>query len=162
FGWALWCCLALLPTFRSRIVRTLLVVYPILTLFAIVVTANHFWLDAVGGAWVLLLGYIIGTVITRIAAGVRARRVAHRAQMTTDSSSVVLRGGGGGGGGGGGLVGADRVLANRAGSLEAPDDGLSDLAGTVIPTPSSRKGSTTLMLLESINEPADLRALSPA
>jgi hypothetical protein len=73
-GWALWCTLALVPTFRSRIVRTLLIIYPALTLFAIVVTANHFWLDALGGAWVLFLGYVIGSLITRVAAWWRVRR----------------------------------------------------------------------------------------
>jgi hypothetical protein len=31
-------------------VRALSVIYPMLTLLAIVVTANHYWLDAVGGA----------------------------------------------------------------------------------------------------------------
>jgi uncharacterized membrane protein YedE/YeeE len=31
------------------------------TLFAIVVTANHYWLDAAGGAVVLGLGYLLGS-----------------------------------------------------------------------------------------------------
>ena len=31
-----------------------------MTLFAIVVTANHFWIDALGGAIALGLGYLIG------------------------------------------------------------------------------------------------------
>ena len=35
------------------------------TLFAIVVTANHFWLDAVGGAAVLAVGYSLATLVTR-------------------------------------------------------------------------------------------------
>jgi hypothetical protein len=83
FGWALWCTLALVPTFRSRIVRTLLIIYPALTLFAIVVTANHFWLDALGGAWVLLLGYVIGSLITRVAAWWRARRRAIETPLET-------------------------------------------------------------------------------
>lgn len=78
FAWAMWCCLALVPTFRSRIVRALLIIYPWCTLFAIVVTANHYWLDALGGAWVLFLGYIIGTVITRVAAWYRLNRVRNR------------------------------------------------------------------------------------
>jgi hypothetical protein len=66
FGWSMWCCIALVPTFRSRIIRGLLIVYPWLTLFAIVVTANHYWLDALGGAWVLLVGYLIGVLVTGV------------------------------------------------------------------------------------------------
>jgi hypothetical protein len=50
FGWALWCATLLWSFARHRTVRALSVIYPLLTLLAIVVTANHFWLDAVGGA----------------------------------------------------------------------------------------------------------------
>ena len=50
FGWSMWCCLALYPTFRSRVIRTLLVLYPMFTLFAIIVTANHYWLDGIVAA----------------------------------------------------------------------------------------------------------------
>jgi hypothetical protein len=42
--------------------RVLLVAYPIATLFAIIVTANHFWLDAAGGALALGAGYLIAYV----------------------------------------------------------------------------------------------------
>jgi hypothetical protein len=50
FGWALWCGTLLWSFARRRSLRTLSVIYPALTLLAIVVTANHYWLDAVGGA----------------------------------------------------------------------------------------------------------------
>ena len=75
FGWSMWCCIALVPTFRSRIVRGLLLVYPWVTLFAIVVTANHYWLDALGGAWVLLIGFLLGTLITKGSARFRLARM---------------------------------------------------------------------------------------
>ena len=54
FGWALWCGTLLWSFARHRTVRALSVIYPALTLLAIVVTANHYWLDAVGGAVVFL------------------------------------------------------------------------------------------------------------
>lgn len=54
FGWALWCGTVLWSFARHRSVRALSVIYPILTLLAIVVTANHYWLDAVGGAIIFL------------------------------------------------------------------------------------------------------------
>jgi hypothetical protein len=82
FAWSMWCCIALVPTFRSRIVRALLVIYPWVTLFAIVVTANHYWLDALGGAWVLLVGYALGVLLTRGCMRWRATRA--RRQMVAN------------------------------------------------------------------------------
>lgn len=61
FGWSLWCFIILWPRIRNPIGRTLAAIYPWLTLFAIVVTANHYWLDAIGGALALGLGYVLGT-----------------------------------------------------------------------------------------------------
>ena len=60
FGWSTWCALVLVPTLRSPWLRWLAALYPAMTLFAIVVTGNHFWLDAAGGAVVLGGGYLIG------------------------------------------------------------------------------------------------------
>ena len=60
FGWSTWSSLVLLPAIRQKWLRALVIAYPIATLFAIVVTANHFWFDALGGAVVLGLGYSIG------------------------------------------------------------------------------------------------------
>jgi hypothetical protein len=60
FGWSTWCALVLVPTLRSTWLRWLAVLYPVATLFSIVVTGNHFWLDAAGGAVVLALGYLVG------------------------------------------------------------------------------------------------------
>ena len=74
FAWAFWCFLALAPLLRSRLARWALGLYPWLTLFAIVVTANHYWIDAVGGALVLAGGYVIGDRIERHAAARYARR----------------------------------------------------------------------------------------
>jgi hypothetical protein len=49
---------------RQRWLRAVVTAYPFLTLFAIVVTANHFWLDAAGGALVLTCGFLLARVIT--------------------------------------------------------------------------------------------------
>jgi hypothetical protein len=62
FGWALWCFIILWPRLKNPIGRVLIALYPWLTLFAIVVTANHFWLDAVGGVLALALGYVLGSL----------------------------------------------------------------------------------------------------
>lgn len=56
-GWALWSGLALFWLARRRGVRWLGIAYPLVTLVVIMATANHFILDAVGGAIALLLGF---------------------------------------------------------------------------------------------------------
>ena len=73
FGWSTWCTLVLLPAVRRPWLRALVVAYPVATLFAIVVTANHYWLDAVGGALVLGLGYLLGSAWDRRTTAGRGR-----------------------------------------------------------------------------------------
>ncbi|MDQ1709418.1 MAG: hypothetical protein QOG49_803, partial [Frankiaceae bacterium] len=48
-GWSTWVAIALVRLSRRTWVRVLGVLYPCVTFFVIVVTANHFWLDALGG-----------------------------------------------------------------------------------------------------------------
>lgn len=60
FGWSTWCAMVLVPTVRRRSLKVLCALYPAATLFAIVVTGNHYWLDAAGGALILGLGYLAG------------------------------------------------------------------------------------------------------
>jgi hypothetical protein len=65
FAWSTWCAFVLFPALRRPWARALMVAYPLLTLFAIVVTANHYWLDAAGGAVTLGAGFVLGRAITR-------------------------------------------------------------------------------------------------
>lgn len=60
FGWSLLVGLGLCWLGRRPLVRTLGVVLPLLMLIAIVGTGNHFFLDAVGGALVLIFGCLVG------------------------------------------------------------------------------------------------------
>jgi membrane-associated phospholipid phosphatase len=59
-GWASWVALGILPLARKRWVKIAVILYPAFTLFTIVVTGNHFWVDGVGGLIVLGLGFVIG------------------------------------------------------------------------------------------------------
>ncbi len=68
-AWALWCTVALYPVLRSRWSRLSILSYPILTLFAIVVTANHYWIDAVGGMLALAIGLKAAPRLTRLLPG---------------------------------------------------------------------------------------------
>lgn len=61
-GWATWSALALLPLARRRWLKAVLLAYPLCTVFAIVVTGNHWLLDAVGGWVALALAYGIAAL----------------------------------------------------------------------------------------------------
>jgi PAP2 superfamily len=63
-GWSLWCGVAITMLARRRLVRVLGAAYPATTLVVIVATANHFVLDAVGGAVALAAGFGIQWVFT--------------------------------------------------------------------------------------------------
>jgi len=77
FAWSTWCALVLVPALRSWWAKAAAIVYPAFTLFAIVVTANHFVLDAVGGLVVLGVGSVIGfAVAARLEAAANSREAA--------------------------------------------------------------------------------------
>lgn len=63
-GWSVWSALVLAPMVRRRWTRALVVAYPVLTLFTIMVTANHYWIDAVGGLVTLGFGYLLARALT--------------------------------------------------------------------------------------------------
>jgi PAP2 superfamily len=65
-GWSTWSALALLPLVRRRWLKVLVCLYPFATIFAIVVTANHWILDAIGGWVVLALGYGASVLLERV------------------------------------------------------------------------------------------------
>ena len=64
-GWAFWGFVALLPRVRSWWARTLVVLYPILTVYVVVITANHYLLDAVAGFSLFALAYYAARALTR-------------------------------------------------------------------------------------------------
>jgi hypothetical protein len=57
-GWSTWVTLSLWPLVRRSWARVLLALYPVTVIFGIVVTANHWILDAVGGWAVLGIAYV--------------------------------------------------------------------------------------------------------
>jgi hypothetical protein len=63
-GWALWCAIVVAHLARRRWVRVAAVLYPLATLFVIVGTANHFVLDAVGGAAAVGLGFLVERMLS--------------------------------------------------------------------------------------------------
>jgi len=61
-GWSLWCGLTIFALAKAPWVRVLGLLYPTATLIVIVATANHFWLDAVGGMMCLAFGFTVARV----------------------------------------------------------------------------------------------------
>ena len=60
FAWAMWSSLVLVTVLTRRWALALAVLYPVGTLFAVVVTGNHYIIDAVAGAAVLGVGALAG------------------------------------------------------------------------------------------------------
>ncbi|MEU0003681.1 phosphatase PAP2 family protein [Streptomyces sp. NPDC006314] len=58
-GWSLWCGLTIFALASVPWARVLGLLYPAATLLVIVATANHFWLDAVGGVLCLAFGFTV-------------------------------------------------------------------------------------------------------
>lgn len=63
-AWSMWCATAVLMLARARLVKFLAVVYPCATLFVVIGTANHFVLDAVGGAVTLGAGFALQRLLS--------------------------------------------------------------------------------------------------
>ena len=64
-GWSTWCALVLAPLIRRRWLRALAIAYPLFTLFDIMVTGNHYWIDGLGGLATLAAGFLVAVVLTR-------------------------------------------------------------------------------------------------
>ncbi len=93
-GWALWCGLLLFRHARSRVIRVLGLLYPVVIAFVVMGTANHYLLDAVAGATVALLG-LWGTdpllrLTARIGARMRRRRLGRAGAAPEAVTEVTL------------------------------------------------------------------------
>ncbi|RKE18824.1 phosphatase PAP2 family protein [Streptomyces sp. TLI_171] len=62
-GWSTWCGLTIFFLARRPWIRALGLAYPLVTLSVIVSTANHFWLDAVGGLICLAVGFVAARAV---------------------------------------------------------------------------------------------------
>jgi PAP2 superfamily protein len=68
-AWATWCALAMVPRLKSTGAKILAACYPFVTLIVIVITANHYVLDAVGGLVILAIGWVVANKFTRAGRG---------------------------------------------------------------------------------------------
>ncbi len=86
-GWSTWCVAAVWPLLRRKWMKALALLYPLATLFCIIVTANHFWLDGVGGLLAFGLGAVIGWGLHRWNQDRLDRR--HSAMSPTEGATAV-------------------------------------------------------------------------
>ncbi len=63
-GWSTWSALVLVPLLRRRWAKVLAGAYPLITLACIVLTANHYWIDGVGGLLCLGAGFAMARAVT--------------------------------------------------------------------------------------------------
>lgn len=56
-GWSLWCGITIVMLAKRKWVKALGALYPLMTLAVIVGTANHFFMDAIGGVIALAAGF---------------------------------------------------------------------------------------------------------
>ncbi|MGW2842735.1 phosphatase PAP2 family protein [Streptomyces sp. NPDC001493] len=136
-GWSLWCGLTIFALASVPWVRVLGLLYPVVTLTVIVATANHFWLDAVGGVVCLSFGFAVaslvyGTLPYRLPRRVEPPRTPLRTRLvglgTARGAGAVSR--------------AERWSSYRAGKAgaAAPVPGPS-VAPPAVPEASPRSGS---------------------
>lgn len=72
-GWSLWCGIMLWRYGRNPVVRTLGVLYPLVTTCVVMGTANHYLLDAAAGAAVMGAGFLLAKPALRRADLIQAR-----------------------------------------------------------------------------------------
>jgi hypothetical protein len=82
-AWALWCALVFAPRVHGW-KRALAITYPVLTVIVIVLSGNHYLLDAVGGFAVLGLGFVGARFLTRAGRGQRVMLSAAGADARRD------------------------------------------------------------------------------
>jgi hypothetical protein len=88
-GWSLWCGLMLFRYGRNWFVRTLGVIYPLMTAFVVMGTANHYLLDAAAGVAVMGIGYLLARPALRYTDRVQARARKALGREQEEGSSLV-------------------------------------------------------------------------
>jgi PAP2 superfamily len=84
-GWAILVAIAVITTWRSHW-RWLAVLYPAMTTLAVVVTANHFWLDGVAAAVILALVLAVQSLVGRLLAARRAAAPQAAPELADDAA----------------------------------------------------------------------------
>jgi PAP2 superfamily len=87
-GWALLVAIAIIATARSRW-RWLAALYPVMTTLAVIVTANHFWLDGIVAALILALVLLVQAQVRRLLARRHTQQVASDLETLQADTAAV-------------------------------------------------------------------------
>ena len=82
-GWSFWAFAALFPLVRSTWAKVLVTLYPIATVTVVVVTGNHYFLDAVGGLVIFVIGYGVARLVGYVRVSWRKRQAEPDSAMAT-------------------------------------------------------------------------------
>jgi len=63
-SWSAWCALALIPLIRPWWGKVAICVYPLATIFCIIVTANHYVADVIAGLLLVAVSYLLARFLT--------------------------------------------------------------------------------------------------
>ena len=83
-GWAVWCGLVVARLTHSRRVRAVALAYPVLVTVVVVATANHYLVDAVAGAAV-----VVGAALVLPRAGASTARTAEPAPVRSEQTALA-------------------------------------------------------------------------
>jgi hypothetical protein len=86
-GWAILVAVAVITTLRSRW-RWLAVLYPVMTTLAVIVTANHFWLDGIVAGLILVLVLAVQNGTRNLVSRLRVIRAGPRAAGQVSAESL--------------------------------------------------------------------------
>jgi hypothetical protein len=64
-GWAIWVMVSTFGLVRTQVMKVVVVLLPVTTIFVVVVTANHYLVDAAGGLVIMTIGYGASMLVTR-------------------------------------------------------------------------------------------------
>lgn len=87
-GWALLVAIAIIVTARSRW-RWLAALYPVMTTLAVIVTANHFWLDGIVAALILAVVLLVQVSARRLLTRRHAQKVASDLEAIEADTAAV-------------------------------------------------------------------------
>jgi hypothetical protein len=87
-GWAILVAIAIIATARTRW-RWLAVLYPVVTTLAVVVTANHYWLDGVAAAAILGLVLVAQSLVRRLLAARAAPAAPHDPELADEAAMTA-------------------------------------------------------------------------
>jgi hypothetical protein len=88
-AWSMWCASVTVVTVRRPWAKTAAVAYPVVTLFCIIVTANHYFLDAVAGVVTMGLGFVIAFGARSLADATRDRDPSSRGDPLRDAPGTI-------------------------------------------------------------------------